>query len=202
MKHCNKCGEDDQGAFSPAVKTICKQCVSARAKAWYLANPASEVLDKKCHKCGEDDQRAFSPAQKTICKPCSSAASKAWSLANPGKAAARISKWQKDNPDRVNAKSRKWSKANPDKTAAKTARRRAAKLQRTPVWHETEKVNQLYKHCAFLSEITGEKHEVDHVIPLQGENVSGFHVWGNLQILPKRIHKHKGNAFNIEEYNA
>ena len=186
-KKCKTCGEDDREAFNASRSTLCKQCDSVRGKAWYLANPASEVLDKKCTKCGEDDQRAFSPTKKTFCKPCASAASMAWSLANPESQAARSKKWRQDYPE---------------KCAAHTAQRRAAKLKRTPVWHETEKVNQLYAHCAFLSEITGEKHEVDHIIPLQGENVSGFHVWGNLQILPKRIHKFKGNAFNIEEYNA
>ena len=43
MKHCNKCGEDDQGAFSPAAKYICKPCNIAENKAWRLANPEREV---------------------------------------------------------------------------------------------------------------------------------------------------------------
>ena len=188
MKHCNKCGEDDQGAFAPSHKTSCKPCRAVYDKAYRLDNLEKEsARNKKWRR--ENLERHKNRG-------------KVWRHKNPEKVRAADKKWAQANREKTRAKTKKWSQENPHKKAAGCARRRAAKLQRTPVWHETEKVNQLYEHCAFLSEITGEPHEVDHVIPLQGGNVSGFHVWDNLQILPKRIHKYKGNAFNIEEYNA
>ena len=188
MKKCSKCGEDDQGAFTLAEKYLCRPCVKAKNKAYGLNNPEKESARNK-------KWREENPEKSAALK-------KKWSDENPEKIVAANKKWVAANRQKTRDKARKWAQENPDKKAAINARRRAAKLQRTPVWHETEKVNQLYTHCAFLSKITGEKHEVDHVIPMQGKNVSGLHVWGNLQILPKRIHKHKGNAFNIEEYNA
>jgi len=40
---------------------------------------------------------------------------------------------------------------------------------------------------------TGIKHEVDHIIPIKGKNVSGLHVPWNLQILTKSKNAKKRN---------
>ena len=40
--------------------------------------------------------------------------------------------------------------------------------------------------------------EVDHVIPLQGKNVSGFHVWNNLRVIPQAVNRSKYNRYDID----
>ena len=132
MKKCRKCGEDDQGAFIASQKTLCKPCKAIYDKAYRLANPEKEAARMK--KWQQDNP------ERTAAK------SKKWAQNNPEKVAASGKKWAQANPEKVAAKGKKWRTENPDKDAAKSARRRAAKLQRTPVWHETEKVNQIYTH--------------------------------------------------------
>ena len=44
-------------------------------------------------------------------------------------------------------------------------------------------------------EITGFKWHIDHIIPLQGRNVCGFHVWSNLQVIPAVQNLSKGNKY-------
>ncbi len=72
---------------------------------------------------------------------------------------------------------------------ARTNARRAAKLQRTPAWSDLEAIKQIYLDRP-------EDHHVDHIIPLQGELVSGLHVPENLQHLPASENCSKNNAFD------
>jgi hypothetical protein len=66
--------------------------------------------------------------------------------------------------------------------------RRSDKLQRTPPWSDIEKIRQVYANCP-------EGHHVDHIIPLKGEKVSGFHIAENLQYLTAEENLRKKNKF-------
>ncbi len=68
------------------------------------------------------------------------------------------------------------------------ARYRAAKLQRTVGWTDDLVIRMIYEDCP-------EGMEVDHIIPLQGKNVSGLHVAWNLQYLTKEENCRKGNRY-------
>jgi len=71
------------------------------------------------------------------------------------------------------------------------AKRRAAKLERTPSWVDHEAISRIYLFCP-------NGYEVDHIIPLQGKLVSGLHVPDNLQYLTCTENRIKYNAFEIE----
>lgn len=68
---------------------------------------------------------------------------------------------------------------------------RAKKLQRTPIWADTLAILNFYNNCP-------KDYHVDHIIPLQGKNVSGLHVLENLQYLPEIENLSKSNKFIIE----
>lgn len=63
---------------------------------------------------------------------------------------------------------------------------------RIPSWHEQEKhkIAEFYDNCP-------DGYHVDHIIPLQGANVSGLHTLKNLQYLPASDNILKGNSFDI-----
>ena len=70
----------------------------------------------------------------------------------------------------------------------KTLNRKKYIIQRTPKWANLEKIKEFYKNRK-------KGYHVDHIIPLQGENVCGFHVENNLQYLTAKQNIAKGNKY-------
>ena len=73
--------------------------------------------------------------------------------------------------------------------------RRARLLQRTPQWLTTTdlfEIECIYKYCGALRN-AGLKYEVDHIIPLAGKEMSGFHVPTNLQVISMFDNRQKAN---------
>jgi hypothetical protein len=66
------------------------------------------------------------------------------------------------------------------------AKRRASKLKATPKFANLNKIKEIYLKCPA-------GYHVDHIIPLQGENVCGLHVEWNLQYLTPSANISKSN---------
>lgn len=82
-------------------------------------------------------------------------------------------------------------------SAKNKAIRRSRVLQRTPKWitkTELFEIECIYKYCGSLRNI-GLKYEVDHIIPLAGKNVSGFHIPSNLQVIQMSDNRKKANLY-------
>lgn len=77
---------------------------------------------------------------------------------------------------------------------AKSAKRRAAQLERTVSWANEDDIQLKYNTAKYLTELTGEQYHVDHIIPLQGERVSGLHVENNLRVILAKENLSKGNS--------
>jgi len=74
-------------------------------------------------------------------------------------------------------------------------RRAIARSGALPAWlgpDELWLMEEAYSFAAEKTKITGIKWEVDHVYPLQGKVVSGLHVPSNLQIIPAKMNRQKG----------
>lgn len=98
--------------------------------------------------------------------------------------------WYVFNIDYKRQQQKQWRENNPGLNRAKQARRRAAKLHRTPPWSETAAIKDFYANCP-------DGHHVDHIIPLQGETVSGLHVLQNLRYLPAKENLVKSNTWDF-----
>lgn len=103
---------------------------------------------------------------------------------------AYIKKYREDNPEKTKEWKEKYriSPAGRATKNASNAKRRAAKLQRTPSWSDLDAIKDFYNTCP-------EGCHVDHILPLQGELVSGFHVLSNLQYLTPSENSRKSNSY-------
>ncbi len=97
------------------------------------------------------------------------------------------------NLEKVKLGNRIYKKNNLAKRCSTEAKRRASKLQRTPMWADCTQIKLVYTERHKLSKETGIEYHVDHIVPLLGENVCGLHVHYNLQIITAKENLSKGN---------
>lgn len=107
--------------------------------------------------------------------------------------AAYRREWNKRNAVYVLERNRKWNRENLPRLRAKGAARRAAKMRATPKWADLAQIAAIYAECERISKDNGIPHEVDHIFPLKGKTLCGLHVPENLQIIPRRQNRSKGN---------
>jgi hypothetical protein len=106
------------------------------------------------------------------------------------------------DPEKNRRRVREWLEKNRDR--ARPGRQARAKLyetrkaRRTPPWLTKQQIKEIagfYAEAIRLSEVTGIKHHVDHIVPLRGRAVSGLHVPWNLQVITAAENQRKHNTF-------
>jgi hypothetical protein len=128
---------------------------------------------------------------------------------NKEKMQARGRAYHAKNREALREKSKLYYKRNPDyykdfrkrfpeKLNAKEIRRKTTKIQRTPAWLDEGDfwmMEQAYELAALRTKMFGFVWHVDHILPLNGKTVSGFHVPTNLQVIPGKENLVKSNKF-------
>lgn len=105
-----------------------------------------------------------------------------------------------NNRESICKKNREYVKKNLVLYNAKAKKRYTLKMNRAPKWltdSQWEEIKEWYILAKELQWLSEEKLEVDHIVPLQGKNVSGLHVPWNLQILPKSLNSKKSNKLEV-----
>jgi len=85
--------------------------------------------------------------------------------------------------------------ANKARYVASRANRRARQEEATPSWltaiHKAQ-IQEMFEIAKAKETQTGKKYHVDHIIPINGGDVSGLHVPWNLQLLTATENLSKG----------
>lgn len=101
-----------------------------------------------------------------------------------------------NNKEHVAKTTKAYREANLDLYAMAAAKRRSTKRNAIPPWANLDAIADIYRAASLLTKVTGQPHEVDHVVPLQGKNVCGLHVETNLQILTLPENRSKSFSFD------
>jgi len=117
--------------------------------------------------------------------------SQTYYAANIEVARAKRAVWRAINKAYAKVYGAEYRKQNPGKELAKSRRYQLAKKNSVPPWltkAHVDEITRIYENCP-------EGYEVDHIVPLQGKNVKGFHVPWNLQYLTVADNRSKSNKY-------
>jgi hypothetical protein len=152
-------------------------------------------MKKKCTKCARrlalssfDKDKTKRDGVYSSCKDCRHKRSVEVYAVNGERERKARMEYYRRNTARERANMRAWYIRNRAHALAQKAR----ELNRVPAWADLKKIERFYIKAAKLG-LT-----VDHVIPLQGRNVSGLHVHNNLQLLTARANARKATSWVIE----
>lgn len=176
----------------------CKDCRNNAKRPYYWKNREKILQQVKLYK--EHNKEKVLLARKRWY----AAHSKEYYQKTKTMHATKSKKYRGKDLERHRAKHRQWVKNNPAQCNFLNAKRRAIKLQRTPKWLtalDWQKIDEYYKYAAFLSDSLKIPHEVDHIIPLCGETISGLHCPSNLQILTASENAKKHNKYPYNKEN-
>tara|TARA_R110000737_G_scaffold345827_1_gene374862 strand:- start:1240 stop:1647 length:408 start_codon:yes stop_codon:yes gene_type:complete len=112
--------------------------------------------------------------------------------------------WAKANPDAVKRKASNYRKS--DKGSAyynsRNSERRANNKDATPEWltkDHKDAMKSLYLLAKKLEKLCNVKYHVDHIVPLNGADVSGLHTPWNLQIMEASLNIRKSNKHDPKD---
>ena len=173
---------------------------------------------KICSRCNEDKpeelfykKRGYKDGLSSCCKVCEKTYSAKRYLDKKEHVAAVNAEWVRKNRDKKAAINRACHERNREKRREQDARskknnkgrvnsqnafRRARRIEATPKWltpEQKDDIKKLYKLSQKFERVFGVKYHIDHIVPLNGENVCGLHVPWNLQILESKMNIKKSN---------
>lgn len=178
-KFCKVCQEETER------NTIgrCKPCNNLRC----ATSRALGCKLKVCRKCKFETEHDTSGK----CKVCRAEYMKTFRALNSGKAKITKQAWDIENSTHV----REYQVANATALNRNGAKRRASKLQATPLWANEFFISETYDLATLRTKAFGTPWHVDHIVPLQSKLVCGLHVECNLRVIPGVDNFKKGNRY-------
>ena len=117
---------------------------------------------------------------------------------NRDKILLRRKTYSLENREKILEARRKYYVENKATCLAGVIKRDMQKKKAIPPWADLNSIKILYLKAKQITETTGIKHVVDHIIPLRGKTVCGLHVHTNLRVISWEENASKSNKF-IEE---
>ncbi len=188
MKICNKCGIEKEIEAFRKSRNQCRACEVNYKREYAITHKdviANYNFSRKDYmkKYRQDNEKELKVKRK-IYHSGRKQIRKEYNLRT--QVQRRLRKQKYDREHKKEAK--KYRQDNRARYNFLKAIRRAGELKRTPSYSDLEAIKIFYKNCP-------KGMQVDHIIPLQGTTISGFHILKNLQYLTPSENFIKHNKF-------
>lgn len=180
MKRCSKCNVEKPYEMFTKEKSVsdgfsrwCKSCKKEHKTKWYAENSESEKAKAMQHHYENYEKNKEYRIKKAH-------------------------EWQNSNRERYREIAKKCYEKTKHKRFAYQALARAAKRNAVPKWIDDQlkqEIQEFYVEARSKTKETGTHYEVDHIVPLMGEDVCGLHVPWNLRVITRYENRSKANRF-------
>jgi hypothetical protein len=195
-KRCSKCEVvKPLGAFGSDTRrpdgrgSWCKACICVQSSAYYAANTEKVLTRNSAYEAANKEKIARrTNAHYAANKERIQSRNRAHYAANIEELRASNKVYREANKEMVTQGRNRWITANPGKAKASWSKSRAARKRRVPKWANNDAIAAVYDQSS-------DGHHVDHIVPLQGKNVSGLHVAANLRVVPAHENSSKYNKY-------
>ncbi len=181
MRRCTKCKNWKMAWEFSGDRGCCKLCDNQTRQAYRAAH----IEEERAH----DTERYWNHREKKL------AYSKTYYQDHRDELNARNKMWCKEHPEEARTHKKTYRQKNRSYFVAHCAGRKAAQKQRTLKLVNPKEIEAFYIEADRLTKETGVRYSVDHIVPLQGKLVSGFHVPWNLRVITFLDNSKKGNRF-------
>lgn len=192
MRVCSECQEsllettfNKRKASPDGLAYRCRNCDNKASAKWRNGNPEqSAKLKALAYQRRKDHYDSRNKIWVSENKQKRLTISKNYYSSNVKVHGDRVRQWRIENPNAVNEMRMRYV---------------CSKLNATPHWLTKDHISQMrvmYGHAIDCYRVSGQRYQVDHIVPLQGENVCGLNVPWNLQILPSDMNTKKANRYD------
>jgi hypothetical protein len=182
---------EDSAKFLSISRNTLKTIISNNLDSYGETGPAltwqkyllSLINCKKCTKCAgikylsefnKDNKKSLKV--QAVCKTCDYIRNKAYRDSHRDEYLEYLKNYRISHSKEYTERSRRY---------------KLSKEQRIPSWADLDKIKEIYSNCP-------DGHHVDHIVPLNGKNVSGLHIENNLQYLPAKENIAKSNKWECD----
>lgn len=196
MNTCRDCKEAKPIAEFSLIKAtgrlmgVCKRCSSLRFSAWAKNNKERLRLKRLRKMAGLSELENARMRQKR----------RAYYQNNKQRFSEQKRNKYLQAPEATKARTKQWKKDNRGAVNAQCAERHTRKLMACPAWMDEDQkwmIEEIYDLAIRRTAVTGVKHHVDHIVPLQHKLVCGLHVPWNLQVITASENCSKRNSFTL-----
>jgi 5-methylcytosine-specific restriction endonuclease McrA len=179
---------------------VCSKCEEEKelSKEFFYRNARKRAgFELTCKVCHRARVNQYADANRERVRVRNRVAGKKWRDANHDHERARLRAYYHSEAGRKNRQEHAEIYRNLPSAKARRAdrqsRREALKKVATPIWASSQYMKLWYELAKAEAERVGQPVHVDHIVPLQHENVCGLHCEQNMQLLTADENLSKSN---------